>query len=416
MEPRLRIALLPWGNAIEDYLDPLGVSIDDFCREPTGSWMFAYAQALSTAGVETLLVCVSRSVRAVERRRHAPTGTAITFLPHPRVYARARAVVGYSLGAYVATPPRALVREVRRSGCRAILVQEYENPRFDVCIAAGRLAGVPVFATFQGSTVQYSPVERPLRPLALRGCAGFIVPTALEAARIEAKYEIAPGRIASIPNPLPLGDWAPGGRAAARRALGLPEDAVVAVWHGRVEVIRKGLDVLVEAWERVSRAHPDRDLRLLLVGTGEDRERLTDLLASRDVRGVHRVDDFVRDRTVLRRHLAAADFYCFPSRREGFPLAPLEGMASGLGVVAAAANGVPDIFAAGEQDGGIVVPAGDVAAFADAVDRLIADPALRERLGRAARRRVETAFAPDVVGRRLRDALTSDPRVLRNAA
>ena len=50
------VALLPWGFAIEDFLDPNGLTLDTFCRSFRGSWMFSYADALRTAEVETIFV------------------------------------------------------------------------------------------------------------------------------------------------------------------------------------------------------------------------------------------------------------------------------------------------------------------------------------------------------------------------
>jgi glycosyltransferase involved in cell wall biosynthesis len=116
-------------------------------------------------------------------------------------------------------------------------------------------------------------------------------------------------------------------------------------------------------------------------------------------------NEYVTDRSAIRRFLAAGDVYAFPSRHEGFAVAPIEAMACGLPVVAADASGVPDVFDRGPDSGGLVVPRGDVEAFAAALGRLLDDPALGAELGRRARRRTEAAFSLDAVGRQLRAAL-----------
>jgi len=111
----------------------------------------------------------------------------------------------------------------------------------------------------------------------------------------------------------------------------------------------------------------------------------------------------VTDRTVVQRILSAADAYVMASRRERFPVAPVEAMALGLPVVATDASGVPDIFEGGELHGGLVVPRDDAEALATALGRVLDDPALRRRLGERARARVEEGFSPAAIGRQLRD-------------
>src|SRR5439155_7288893 len=140
------------------------------------------------------------------------------------------------------------------------------------------------------------------------------------------------------------GPWTAAGREEARAVLGLPSEARLAAWHGRVLMHRKGLDVLLDAWERVCRERPGVDLRLLLLGTGNDAAALYRRLADVRLRGVHWIDRYVNERAFITRFLTAADVYVFPSRHEGFPVAPVEAMACGLPLVACDAPGVPDIL------------------------------------------------------------------------
>jgi glycosyltransferase involved in cell wall biosynthesis len=435
-EPRqgsATVALLAWGNVLEEFLDTIGVSLETFCREFKGSWMFGYIAALQRAGVETVLMCVTARVSTPTHFTHGPTGATICLLPAPRAYRAIRArmrnpygrtvrqAFGEMRGArrllvpalavlrevvlYLTTPVRALGREVRAHGCQAILCQEYEQPRFDVSVALGRLIGVPVFASFQGGDYQRSRLERFSRPLALRGCAGLIIGTGTEIDRVRSRYRVPPAKIARIFNPVDVATWDPMDRGEARRALGIPPDAEVVAWHGRVAMEQKGLDVLLDAWERVRGARAGRDLRLILVGTGRDVERLRQRLATIEPRSVMWVNAFVHDRSAIRRYLSSADVYAFPSRVEGFPVSPLEAMSCALPVVAADANGIPDILEGNEAAGGVIVPRGDAVALAREIGRLLDDvPASRE-LGLRARRRIESLFSLDAVGAQLRAVL-----------
>ena len=430
---RPTIALLPWGDVVEDFLDAVGISLEQLHDEYTGGWLFGYVDALASAGVDTMLVCVSRQVGAPSRRRHAPTGAQVVLLPqarshrllrrplaHPYAWdaagaargdgrvARARARAALPLAPYAATPPLALARELRRGAVAAILCQEYEYARFDVCTAIGGRLGLPVFAAFQGGAVTRPGPEALLRPRAISSAAGFIVAAEEEARRLEREYSVPSARIHRIPNPITHAGGGEGDRDARRRKLGFPPDAVVVAWHGRVDVGIKGLDVLLDAWDALATRDDLPERRLLLVGTGADAEPLRARIA-RSAGGVSWLDRYIVDRGELAGLLAAADLYALPSRREGFPVAPIEAMASGLPVVASDVSGIADILPGGAADGGVVVPRGDAVALADALAGLIGDPDRRAELGRQARRRSAEAFSPEVVGRELRRALLGQP-------
>jgi starch synthase len=208
--------------------------------------------------------------------------------------------------------------------------------------------------------------------------------------------------------------WPPvAGREAARQELGIASGARVAVWHGRVDFRRKGLDVLLNAWQKVCVERAGRDVRLLLVGTGNDARELRAALAEMKPQGLTWVDEYVNDRARLRLYLQAADVYVFPSRHEGFPVAPVEGMACGLPLVAADAEGVDDILEGGEASGGVVVRRGDAEAFGAALGRLLDDETLSRTLGARARRRVEEKFSLEAVGAQLRAFLSEEHRQTR---
>ena len=417
--------LLPWGDVFSDFLDRLGVSLEELRDEFTGSWMFGYAAALDTAGVRTVIVCPTTHVREPVAAVHRPTGAALRLLPtssahswlrahalegrldgrrDPRAIARA---VATHVGPYLGTPPVALARLLRREGCDALLCQEYEDPRFDVCVAVGRATRVPVFGTFQGADYQLSRLERPLRPRSIRASAGLVVGAQRELERVRDAYGVPAARLARIVNPIDVELWRPDDGARARSELGIPATAVVVAWHGQVQVWRKGLDLLLDAWRALTAARPERDLRLLLVGSGEGAGDVRHRVDAVSLPGVHLVEEWVRDRERLRSLLSAADVYAFPSRHEGLPVSPLEAMACGLPVVGADASGVRDVVG----DAGVVVPTDDGDTLADALGALIDDEPRRRELGERARRRAEEHFALEPVGAQLRAFLVDRVRV-----
>jgi starch synthase len=431
-QPAPTIAMLQWSAVLEDFLDPLGISLEAFCTEFRGSWMFGYVEALKQVGVRTVLICMSAHVAAPARFTHVPTGATLCLLPAPRLYRALRRRMVYPYGQtvrqafgeirgarrllfplysvlreialYLTTPHGLLAQELQREHCAALLCQEYEYPRFDTCVLLGKWLRLPVFASFQGGNYHHNHLERFLRPLSLRASAGLIIAPQSEAKRVRAHYGISPAKIARIFNPIDLGMWKPVDRREARIALNIPPDAQVVAWHGRVVMHKKGLHLLLDAWERICRERPQQELRLLLVGTGDDATELQQRLAKmQDVIWVNR---FVHSASELTRYLSAADVYAFPSRYEGFPVALVEAMACGLPVVAAEADGVPDILEGGEAAGGLTVPRDDPEALVLALSRLLnGGPDWRHAMGRRARQRAEEAFSLKLVGEQLRSFL-----------
>jgi starch synthase len=426
------IGLLPWGNVLEDFLEPTGLTLERFCDEFTGSWMFTWARALRTAGVRTEIACVSREARSEIRATHRPSGTPIIFLPttpayrvidrrtaypygnsvrqvfglkaEPRGHRRVLMEVAREVGPYVATPPVRLARAVRRGRWQAILCQEYEYPRFDVSVVLGRGLGVPVFGNFQGGTHQYGRLERILRPRAMALATGLMIGPEREFERVRDTYDVPPEKIARIVNPVDLDVWRPRDRAAARAELDLPADAQVVAWHGRVAISHKGIDVLLAAWRSLVQTEHG-ELRLLLIGGGSDAEEVARLIDDQRLPGVVRIDQHIHDTAQLSRHLSAADVYVMSSRHEGFPVALIEAMACGLPAVATDVTAVADILGRDEASAGLVVPTVDPEALAASLRRLVGDTELRRQLAERARRRAETGFSLEAVGAQLRDLL-----------
>jgi glycosyltransferase involved in cell wall biosynthesis len=405
---RLTVALVAGPDRFEDFYDKIGVSIDDFRTRLSSGWIVNYVDALTSAGVRTVLVFLSSRVSDHRRFIHGGTGMPVWILKEPHRHRYLLKVRGRwptssvppALVSYASTPIRALIKTLDRERCDAILCQEYESTRLDLCVLTKRLHGRPVFATYQGANRTASRIEEPIRRYTVRHGDGLIIAAQSERERVTSKYGIPRERIADIPNPVDVDGWAPIERSVARARLGITDDAAVVEWHGHAQVWRKGLDVLLDAWEIVCAERADRDLLLLIVGQGRNTAELR-----RRVEGNPRIrwiDRFIHDREELKTYLCAADVYTLPSRHEGFAVAPLEAMACGLPVVASDASGVADLLPHGEASGGVVVPPGDATALASALARLLDDPVRAQDLGARAKRRLKREFSLDVVGRRLR--------------
>ena len=130
--------------------------------------------------------------------------------------------------------------------------------------------------------------------------------------------------------------------------------------------------------------------RLRIVGDGPDRSAVASEIAGL---GLDHAVELLGTRDDVGDLLADADLFVLSSESEGLPMSVLEAMAAGLPVVASAVGGVPELVRDGET--GTLVPPGDSRALAVAIERLAADPALRERMGAAGHRRAEREFSLD---------------------
>jgi glycosyltransferase involved in cell wall biosynthesis len=156
----------------------------------------------------------------------------------------------------------------------------------------------------------------------------------------------------------------------------------------------KGFDVLAEAWRRVASELPRS--RLLVVGRGTLAPEAERLVA--DVPGVTWQPQLPP--AEVSAALDEATLLVLPSRAEGLGRVAVEAFCRRRPVVGARAGGIPDVVTDGES--GVLVPAGDAAALAAALVRVLADRSLAERLGLAGERTAgEWAVPPDVYATRL---------------
>ena len=178
-------------------------------------------------------------------------------------------------------------------------------------------------------------------------------------------------------------------RLELRRILKLPEDKTIVLFAGQI-IPRKGVHDLIKAWKLLPQKVQNK-VHLVIIGDDlaekgayrEEMENLAQKLAvPADFRGFQKnVDEW----------LEAADIVTVPSHIEPLGNATLEAMAHARPVIGAAVGGIPEMIVDGET--GLLVPAQDPKALAEALTLLIEDPSLARQMGQAARRRCKEVFS-----------------------
>lgn len=202
-----------------------------------------------------------------------------------------------------------------------------------------------------------------------------------DASRREAISEagLDPARVVHIPNGIDLARFSGELAPAALPELG-PEPREVVLFVGRLQR-QKRVDVLVEAFRKVAARRPRA--RLAIAGEGRERAAIEE-----KARGVATFLGLRQDVPAL---LRAARVFVLPSAEEGISNSLLEAMACAAPIVATDIAGNRDV--ARHEREALLVPPDDVEALAAAIERLLDDRALAEKLGAAARARVEQDYA-----------------------
>ncbi|MBI2837643.1 MAG: glycosyltransferase [Acidobacteria bacterium] len=261
----------------------------------------------------------------------------------------------------------------RLAGCRATCYTE-------VCLVDDFLSSVQ-------RRILIRRLSRTSRVIAMsEAVKGHLMRHGITAARIDVVPAMIDYRIAADPVPADAG---------------LPRMGVV----GRL-VEGKGHSFLIEAMQEVHSRYPEA--RLTVAGAGPLRDSLE---ARARALGVERSVAFTGDFENLSDVMRGFEIFVLPSLSEGMPVTILEAMTHGKAVVATRVGGVPEEIIDGET--GLLVPPADPGALAQALCKLLGDPARVRQLGGRGRRRAQEVFSAEVVTRRVEaiyDEITESSR------
>ena len=273
-------------------------------------------------------------------------------------------------------------------------------------LPAAKLAGVPgIVASIRDMGVYLSPMKLRAQKLVCRLADRIVVNAgAIRDWLVEQGYD--PRKIVVIRNGVDTSRFvARDDGTALRRELDLPAGVPLVVLLARLNPT-KGIEDFLQAAVKVREMHPDawflavgecftRNADGQIVVDSAYRRALEDRAASLGLADRMRFTGLRKD---VPQVLAAAAVSVLPSISEGISNTLLESMAAGVPVVATRVGGTPEVIDDGEH--GLLVPVNEPQALADAISRVLGNPALAARLGANGRRRVVEEFSFDAVVRK----------------
>jgi glycosyltransferase involved in cell wall biosynthesis len=319
-------------------------------------------------------------------------------IPHPRELRSMIDVAEFALMCTAGFPePRTFSWRARRA--LAARRNDFDVVHDNQCLGTGLLGiqelGLPVVATIHhpitvDRRVELAHASGPVRKITLRRWYGFTRMQTRVACRLprvitvseSSKTDIArdhgvdPGRISIVPVGVDPEAWRP------RPAVGREPGRIMTT--ASADVAMKGLVHLLEALAKVRTERPEAEL--VVVGRPNVDGPVARTIERLGIEGAVRFVGGVTDEAIVDLY-AEAEVAVVPSLYEGFSLPAAEAMACGVPVVATTGGAIPEVVG---RDGraALLVPPGDAGALASAIVEVLDDPARRDRMGTAGRRRV----------------------------
>lgn len=376
----------------------IGIVVPTFPTQVTSSELWL-AQGLGELGHDVIVFSSGRE----GARKDRGWSSGISPDPTHATKFRVREISTFAIGYSEASVPTRL-SQIFSERPEVLLLQEDYPPLSQIVAGAARRRHIPYLVTSERYSdhgpwlvrVTVRALDRSILPRLWRHSAALTVHS--QAARqffLERKAPV--DRLHYIPSCTDVDLFLPGPRVGGPSVEALWPDRgrdvrllTVARWHPA-----KGLDTLADAVQLLR--SKSVGLVSLLHGRGPMEARLRSIVAERNLSQSLLLDRSSVDLSELPGLYRSADIYVQPSLTEPFGMAALEAMACGVPVIASATGGLSDLVE--NEVSGLLVPPGNPGALAAAIQRLIADPELRHRMGLASRARAMATFEMGEVAR-----------------
>lgn len=256
-----------------------------------------------------------------------------------------------------------------------ILCTHGYKPNILGCLAARR-ARIPTIAISRGWTWE-SPkirVYEALDRFFLRFTSHVVAVSAGQKEKILA-CGVRPDKVSVIHNAINLENSVKPPETGLRQQLGLPSDALVIASAGRLSP-EKNYATMIEVAQKICSSH--QQAYFMVFGEGFLRSELEQKIESAGLQGRFLLPGFRKD---LQSLLPEIDIFMLPSFTEGLPNVALEAFANKKPIVASAVGGTPEVVQHGVS--GFLTTPEDVAGMAAGIRQLLADPGLRDQMGKA---------------------------------
>lgn len=369
----------------------------------------AYFPEISSGGLQARLMAAAMRGQVTVRvlttalDLRTPRHSTVDDVAVTRIHLRA-VTAGSKVAATAAIVPE-LVRLVR--WCDVVHLHGVSSKNI-LLTAVARVLGRPIVLSLHTMGAdEPEPVRKngPLSWWAFQAAARYMsVSAGLRQSYLDAG--LPADRIEQVGNGIDTDEFSPasaGEKRRLRRSLGLDPDRPLILFVGFFSHDKQPR-VLFDAWVRLRDVH-GIDASLVFVGaTKSDYYEVDESLAGSmrddaESRGLGDRLTFTGSLHDVHEYFRLADVFVLPSRREGLPVALMEAMSCGLPCVASRLEGATDTLIA-DGESGLLVPSGDVTAFADRLRVMLTEPDRAARMGAAARAVVTERFSATTIAAR----------------
>lgn len=255
---------------------------------------------------------------------------------------------------------------------------------------AARLCAVPQVSTFHG-TYRNPGLLEGLKQRMRVFLPQRIVAVSQDTARYCSQVlKAKPSKVSVIYNGIDIDRFSAAGDSVLKKEdLGVAADEKIIFAFGRLEY-EKGHQYLIEAIACLKKKNPGIKIKLLIAGEGSLKPKLSEMI---DCNGLSEDALLLGGRSDIPELLKIADIVVNPSLSEGLPVTCLEAMAAGKAIIATGVGGVNELFS--DRTDAIIIKPAEAQAIASAIQDLLADRVLAEKIGRNAREKVGKYYSAD---------------------